>query len=466
MLAAAPTGVTTALWRHQQSAVDFARDRQGTLLAMSMGHGKSLVVLALLEAWDASRVLILCPKSVVAAWPEQFRRHVATPWTVAALDRGTVEQRSASGRQALTTAPRGCVVVNYEAAIQPAMRRWLLTQAWDVVVFDESHRLKHGAGVTSRLCRAIGERARRRLALTGTPMPHSPLDIHAQARAIGVGVYGQSWIRFRTAYAITDPIFPKRVLRYQHLDDLERKLATFAYRSPDDAVDLPPATHVTRTGALSAAARSAYRRLERDFTTDLEAYGRGDATITAANILVKLLRLQSLTSGFLKDDQDQIHEVDGAKAALLAEVLDEIRISEPIVVFARFRHDLDVIRRVAEASGRASAELSGRVNALATWQRPDGPPVLAVQTQSGGVGISLVRARYCVYYSKSYSLGEHQQSLARCLRPGQDRPVVFVHLLIQDTIDETIEHALNKKEDLIRSLLASITSGQSRQARG
>jgi SNF2 family DNA or RNA helicase len=55
--------------------------------------------------------------------------------------------------------------------------------------------------------------------------------------------------------------------------------------------------------------------------------------------------------------------------------------------------------------------------------------------QAGSEGISLVRARYAVYYSTGFSLGLYLQSRARLHRPGQTRPVVYYHLVVRDTVD-------------------------------
>ncbi|HPK07479.1 MAG TPA: hypothetical protein PK773_06705, partial [Aminivibrio sp.] len=72
---------------------------------------------------------------------------------------------------------------------------------------------------------------------------------------------------------------------------------------------------------------------------------------------------------------------------------------------------------------------------------------------AGGVGISLVRARYCIYYSVGYSLGDYEQSLARIHRPGQDRPVLYVHLLAEDTVDERVYQALDTRRDVVETIL-------------
>jgi len=89
---------------------------------------------------------------------------------------------------------------------------------------------------------------------------------------------------------------------------------------------------------------------------------------------------------------------------------------------------------------------------LKRWQAGDAP-VLAVQIDSGGVGIDLTRARYAIYYSLGFSLGSYEQSLARIHRPGQTRPVEYIHLLARGTVDEKVMAALRTRADVVNSVL-------------
>jgi SNF2 family DNA or RNA helicase len=168
---------------------------------------------------------------------------------------------------------------------------------------------------------------------------------------------------------------------------------------------------------------------------------------------VKLLRLRQITSGFVGTD-DGIKEVlDEGKTALLTELLQDLPSDVPVVVFGLFRWDLDQIHEAAKRAHRTSAELSGRRKELETWQAPDGPPILAAQLASGGVGIDLTRAAYAIYFSVGFNLGEYQQSLARVHRPGQTRPVTYIHLLTKDTVDEKVHWALEHRQNVIETVL-------------
>ena len=80
------------LWKHQQQAVDFARDRRATLFHMGLGTGKSRTAIEVARESGASQILILCPLSVVPAWKEQFNRF-APEFEVATLNKGSVKKK-------------------------------------------------------------------------------------------------------------------------------------------------------------------------------------------------------------------------------------------------------------------------------------------------------------------------------------------------------------------------------------
>ena len=87
--------------------------------------------------------------------------------------------------------------------------------------------------------------------------------------------------------------------------------------------------------------------------------------------------------------------------------------------------------------------------------------MLAVQIQAGGLGLDLTAARYCVYYSLGFSLGDYLQSIARLHRPGQKGLVDYIHLVAAASVDEIIVDALEAKEDVINRILETrdLTNG-------
>ena len=452
----------TTPWLHQLRAYHFAKSLHASMLALDMGTGKSKVSVDLVINKGWMRVLVLCPKSVVQVWPAEFERHGARPVGCLALDEGTMKQRAEALSKFLDLqhARRipAVVVLNYDAAWRDGMNVLLLRTSWDAAICDESHRIKAPGGKAAMFCSRLGDQVPNRICLTGTPMPHSPLDVYAQYRFLDKGIFGTSFTAFRARYAKMGGFQNHQVVGYENQDDLQKKFYSIAYRvKSEDVQSLPEAVDVVRPVVLSNYAKRLYKTLKDEFVV-----GVADGTVTASNALTRLLRLQQIASGWAKQDHNvetgadgELVQVDTAKQEALADLMEDLKDEEPIVIFCRFHHDLDAVHTVAAALGRASAELSGRRNELANWQQ--GPtPVLAVQIQSGGVGINLVRARYCVFYSLGFSLGEYLQARKRIHRPGQTQSCCYYHLIAKGTVDEQVYAALEARQDVVESVLKGI----------
>ena len=442
-----PAMSNTTPWRHQIEGYWFADSLDACLLAMDMGTGKSKVAVDLIVNWDAFRVLILCPKSVMGVWRREFAAHAARDYNVIVLDRGTVPKKTQLAALEFEKRAPLVIVINYESAWRKAFAAWSLDQKWCVALLDESHRVKGHGSAVSKYVAKLGRRARRRLCLTGTPMPHSPLDLFGQFRFLDPGVYGDRWTQFRARYAkMQNPSIPQMITGFRNQDELKQRMAWLTYRVGDEVLDLPPVQHHTRTFELKPTAMKHYRELEQEMITEVES-----GVCTVANCLVKSIRLRQATSGHLvEDDTGRQIPIDDGRARLLADLLVDLGAHEPVAVFAQFRYDLDRIREVVEASGRQYGEVSGRhKNLTADATMPDDIDVLGLQYQSGGVGIDTTRARYVVYYSSTYSLGDYEQSLKRSHRPGQDRPVNYYHLVADGTIDVAVRKALESKKEVV-----------------
>ena len=460
---APPVGLSTKPWRHQVAAYDFCREHfaaghNGILLAMGMGTGKSLVACMLTLGLDARRVLIACPLRVVPVWLSQFERHVSAPVVILGLDEdaGSVANKRALAEDKMRLAeargvPFVCVI-NYDSAWREPFAEWAEKQSWDLVIADEAHRLKAPGGKASLFFKRLRPHARVRVAMTGTPMPHGLTDVYAVARFTDPTIYGPSFSAFRQKYCVMGGYQKKQITGYQHLDEFEELLSGFTFRVGKEVLDLPPETHVTYHCELSPDAQRIYRDLEEDFVAQVR-----EDVVTAANAMVKLLRLQQVTGGVVPTDDGTVHRVDNAKQELLADTLEDIGNDEPVVVFCRFHADLDAVHEAAKTSGYQSLELSGRRDELKRWQDGEAQ-VLAVQISAGGVGVDLTRARYSIYYSLSFSLGEYDQALSRVHRPGQTRPVEHIHLVVRNTVDVKILRALEKRAEVVQSILAEIKS--------
>lgn len=469
-------------WLHQKRAYHWALARRGSMLGMDMGTGKSRTAISLLDGWGSDSVILLCPRSVMGVWPKQFRLHSENDWDVIVPPgNATVAKRTAfivrEYAKTRMRKRRACIVVNYEASWREPMKSTLLKMLLidapgTDLILDESHRVKAPGGTASKTCGLFGQHAGHVLELTGTPMPHSPMDVYGQFRAMDPGIFGTNYSRFRLRYAVMGGWEGKVVVGYQNQEEFARKFgsACFVVKKSEAGLDLPAVVHVDRTFELAARSRKAYTTLEHDFILGVEG-----GTVTTANALVKLLRLQQVTSGYVRDDDGVDQHIGDEKIAELDDVLQDIGEREPVVIFARFKHDIRKIaelcrgqgRRVGIVDGEHKLPTPGRGETMAQALERSGYgltedsvmrddiDVCVLQLQSGGVGIDLTRSALAIYYSLDFSLGNYDQTLARLDRPGQKRSVTYIHLIAQSTKDEVVYQALQERRDVVEATIAA-----------
>ena len=440
-------------WKHQVEAFEFAKDKNSVMLAMDMGTGKSFTTVALCKEHEAKKVLILCPLSVVNVWPREFADNTGG-FRVLALDKGSVAEKTNKAKAWLAGGFIGSqpsvIVCNYESSWREPFKSFALKAEFDVVVFDESHRIKSPGGKASRNAMNFVKQKCKIIALTGTPAPHSPADLYAQYRAINPAIFGTSFNRFKKRYAVMGGFQNHQIVGWRNQDEMKEKFDSVAITiKKEDALDLPEMNHVDIPVNLSNKARSIYEMMDKAFFAMVD-----EGQITASNALVKLLRLQQITGGFIKDDDEKITLIDEAKNSALKDLLSDC--NKPAVVFCRFRQDIKNIREVCTQLKLKYGEVSGEIKDLDQARFPKDKEVLIVQIQAGGVGIDLSRASIGIYYSMGFNLGDYQQSLARLHRPGQKNKVTFFHLVATRTVDQKVYKALQDRRDVIQSILGGV----------
>ncbi len=441
-----PPSLTNS-WLHQRHAYWYIKDLRGAGIFMEMGTGKSKVAVDIVANRGDQKILVVAPKRVLNVWVREFEKHSIRPTAVIPLTRSTNRAKTNQILEYDGDFPVA-FVTNYEIVWRKPLADVILDYDFDCVIADEVHRLKKPGGKASLFMSRLGGRVPYRLGLSGTPMPNSPLDIYAIYRFLDPGVFGTNYEGFESRYAIKGGYEGKQVVGYRNLDELHRRVYDIAFRVKSaDVLDLPEPIFETYTLQLSRKANDIYRQMEKESIITFKE----SESLIADNVLTQLLRLQQITSGHLPDG-DELRVVDTEKANLLKDILEDIDIREPIVIFARFRHDLQQIREVSESQGRRCAELSGQADQLEDWKKGD-YDVMAVQIQAGGEGEDFTRARYAIYYSLGFSLKDYEQSRFRVLRPGQTRTPVFIHLVAENTVDEKVMKALQDKKQVIESVL-------------
>lgn len=191
---------------HQVAAMEFSVNKPGSMQALSMGCGKTLTAIGLMCHWKSRKVLVLCPKAVLGVWRREMAKHCGIAHNVVVLDTGTGAQKAKLVTDSIRHSDRWpitMVVVNYESSWRKPLGDVIEGVDWDLLILDESHRAGDAQTAISSFAHSVAQKSKRKLLLTGTPMD-SPLNLFAQYKIIEPALFGTSFTRFRSKYAVID----------------------------------------------------------------------------------------------------------------------------------------------------------------------------------------------------------------------------------------------------------------------
>lgn len=454
---------------HQTAEFLNSRDAEIWAYNFDMGTGKTKLTIDV-AAWNYARgrinaMIVVCPNSVRSVWEDEIETHLPDyiARTVHVLKSTGPKhlQRFLDPSYARDTLK--ILVTNVDAWTQPAkvdMFAKFLASHDTFAVIDEYTRIKNHASKRTRAILSIRALTKMRRILSGTPVTQSPLDIYAPYAFLDKRVLGfQNWYAMRAEHAIFGGFRGRQIVDYRNVDALERKIAICSSRVlRDDCVDLPPKVYRNIRVELSPAQRKAYI----DVATDM-VHETSEGRLTVEQSLIKALRLQQITGGFLSLDPLDVEGLrkvvriqgENPKVNALLDLVED----EPgrVIIWARFRAEIALISEVLRAKyGDSSVvEFHGGVGddlrdeARRLFQNPESSVRFFVgQVQSGGIGLTLTAASHVVYYSNTYSLEDRMQSEDRAHRIGQTKKVTYTDIVAEKTFDDTILRALRSKKKL------------------
>ena len=395
---------------------------------------------------------MVCPKSIVGVWEEEFRKFADYRYALTVLD-GTLQKKKDAFGYMQGTALQ-IIVVNYESCwrLEKEISEWKP----DMIVCDESSKIKNPTTSQSKALHRLGRSAKYNVILTGTPITNNPLDFFSQYKFLDEDILGGSFYLFRNRYAVMGGYQNHQIIGYRHLAELVEKVHDIAYRIKiEDAVDLPPFIDETRIINLEDKAQAVYRMIEQDCYAELNQ----DAEVTARNILTQLLRLSQCTGGYIRDDGSGVaQQVSSAKIDALEDIIDTcIEEDKKVVVFARFVPEIEAIEALLKKKGIGYSLIYGatkdRAEQVQQFQTDPEVKVFIGQLQTTGMGLTLTAASVAVFYSLDFSYANYEQSRARIHRIGQKEKCLYIHLVCKNTVDEKIMAALQKKGDIAKLMV-------------
>lgn len=471
-----PYPVKANLYKHQIRGANMALRAFGALDAKTpgggfgelfeMGCGKTLTTIAVAGALynmgKIDRVLVVAPTSVCSVWPHDLNQFAAFPWEARVL-LGDKKKRLKSLNE-LENWPFKALriaVINYESTHREGIFEALAAYKPDLIVCDESQRIKNPSAAQSKALHKLGDAAPFRMILSGTPVQNNAVDLYSQYRFLDPAVYGANFYAFKNRYCIMGGYGQHQIVGYRNMDELVEKEHSVAYRvTKEECLDLPQQTFINRYVQFTDAEQAIYEQLRKSSFLELET----GENVTATTILTMYLRLMQLTGGFLTaDESTRPKQVNTAKLDALADIVDDyvVDAGKKLVIFARFRAEIAAIenllrlRKIQYGSIYGDVPMEERGKIVEDFQANPDTKVFVAQIQTAGLGITLHAASTAVFYSYDYNYANYAQALARIHRIGQRLPVTYIHLVVDGSIDEKILAALENKEDMAKTVVDS-----------
>lgn len=471
-----PYPVKANLYKHQIRGANMALRAFGALDAKTpgggfgelfeMGCGKTLTTIAVAGALynlgKIDRVLVVAPTSVCSVWTHDLNQFATFPWEARVLLGDKKKRLKALNElenwpfKALRIA-----VINYESTHRDGIFEALAAYKPDLIVCDESQRIKNPSAAQSKALHKLGDAAPFRMILSGTPVQNNAVDLYSQYRFLDPAVYGANFYAFKNRYCIMGGYGQHQIVGYRNMDELVEKEHSVAYRvTKEECLDLPQQTFINRYVQFTDAEQAIYEQLRKSSFLELET----GENVTATTILTMYLRLMQLTGGFLTaDESTRPKQVNTAKLDALADIVDDyvVDAGKKLVIFARFRAEIAAIenllrlRKIQYGSIYGDVPMEERGKIVEDFQTNPDTKVFVAQIQTAGLGITLHAASTAVFYSYDYNYANYAQALARIHRIGQRLPVTYIHLVVDGSIDEKILAALENKEDMAKTVVDS-----------
>ncbi|MCL1897312.1 MAG: DEAD/DEAH box helicase [Micrococcales bacterium] len=418
----------------------------GGVLADDMGLGKTVEALALIaqareEEPIAPPFLVVAPSSVVANWASEAARF--TPMLNVKLAARTQAKTATSLAELHQDAD--LIITSY--AVFRLDNPAFADLAWSGLILDEAQFAKNHATKANQQARALPVPFK--LAVTGTPMENSLIELWAVFGIVAPGLLGRRR-QFTDNYVnqMADP---------ETLQRLRRRLKPLMMRRSKELVapELPPRMEQVLEVELKDRHRAIYdthlQRERRRVLGLLDSFEENRFAIFRS--LTKLRRL-ALDVSLVDPEAGQ---APSSKLEVLMEQLDDVIGSgHRALVFSQFTSYLKLIAQRLEAAGVDHCYLDGsttnRANVIGGFKKGKAP-VFLISLKAGGFGLNLTEADYVFLMDPWWNPATEAQAVDRTHRIGQDKPVMVFRLVAAATIEDKVMALKARKAALFDAVL-------------
>ena len=414
---------------YQLSGISFLYGAHRAILADEMGLGKTMQAITtirlLLRSGDLRNILLICPKPLVTNWQREFIQ-----WAPE-IHVQVIEGNPARRKWLWQLDHVPVRIANYEL-LNRDLEYYDLPRSqggphFDLVVLDESQRIKNRNSATNHAVRSISRS--RSWALTGTPVENSSDDL--------VGIF-----------EFLSPGYLSPGMKPTTMSDM---VGDYILRRTKDKVltDLPPMMTRDAHLELTSAQKCAYAQAENDGTLRLNDMGD---SVTIQNIFELILRLKQICNF------DPVTQESTKLERLLAD-LDEVATSgRKAIIFSQWVETLGKLRdhlasyHPVEYHGKIPSKQ--RDNVIRKFRDDPDCHVILMSYGAGSVGLNLQFASYVFLFDRWWNPAVEDQAINRAHRIGAAGPVTVTRFLVANTIEERIDNILQSKRELFDEIMS------------
>ena len=434
----------------QRAGIAFALGRDNTLIGDEMGLGKTIQAIGIVNASpDARRVLVICPASLKLNWQRELTKWLTRPMSVG-IGNGT------------GIPDTDIVIVNYD--ILTKHKAALTAGRWDVAVLDEVHYIKNAKAQRTKAAIAIARKAKRIIALTGTPILNRPKELFTVLNLLDPANWPK-FFRFAMRYcAAFQDRWGWNFDGASNLSELQDRLrSTIMVRRMKSEVlkDLPAKVRqiiVLPTNGLAAIVKAdaAVARKWDAVLTELEAEIEVSEEYDDA-----VRRLSEARQTAFAEMSRVRHLTALAKVPYVAaHVRDAVEQTGKVVVMAHHHDVIDALRAdlddlgVVSLTGRDS--IRSRQESIDAFQNDPDVQVFVGSIQAAGVGITLTASTTMIFSELDWVPGNVSQAEDRIHRIGQTGSVLIQHIVVDGTMDQRMASTLVSKQNVIDKALDDV----------
>ena len=462
----------TKPYQHQLDALEKSWNKETFAYFMEMGTGKTKVLIdnaaMLYDKGKINGILIVAPKGVIGTWYNQeLPTHLATHIvSKTVLWQANINQKQQDKLDTLFESGEDLhiLIMNVEAFSSEKGTLFaakFLNCHKTLMAIDESTTIKNPKAKRTKNIIKLSKLSKYRRILTGSPVTKNPLDLYSQCEFLDPFLLNfASYYSFRNRYAEMKQVNVagrtiQLVAGFKNLGELSDSVKNFSYRVlKEDCLDLPPKIFMKRQIDLTPEQNKLYKQMKEQALAEMNG-----KQVTTVNVLTQLMRLHQITCGHFAADDGSIQGIKNNRLSELMDVLEEVE--RKAIIWAHYQYDIKkIIKEIKKIHGPSSVvdyygltPQDERQGNIKKFQDDPRCRFLVGTPSTGGYGITLTAANTVIYYSNGYDLEKRLQSEDRAHRIGQHKPVTYIDILAEETVDEKIVKALRKKINIAHEVM-------------